>query len=100
MPWTEVISFLLLAAVCAAAAQVLAGFSLIGYAATWIASFIGAWGAVWLADALNFPAVLLITINDQTFPLLWAAIGALLLALAVSLLLQRLLLHTIEEVID
>lgn len=100
MSWTEVISFLLLAAVCAAIAQVLAGFSLIGYAATLIAGFIGAWGAVWLADVLNFPPVLLVTINNQTFPLLWATIGALLLALAVSLLLQRLLLHTIEEVID
>ncbi|MEZ4728462.1 MAG: hypothetical protein R3E79_15115 [Caldilineaceae bacterium] len=98
--WIEVISYLIIAAICAAIAQLLAGFSLVGYLAALIAGFVGAWGVAWLAGVLPLPGILVITINGESFPLVWAIIGALVLALAVSLLLQRMLLHTIEEVID
>lgn len=98
--WIEVISFLLVAALCAAIAQLLAGFSLAGYLAALVAGFVGAWGMAWLAALLHLPGILVVTVNNQSFPLVWAMIGALVLALVVSLLLQRMLIHTVEEVID
>lgn len=100
IPWIELISFLILGALCAAIAQALAGFSWVGYFAALAASFFGAWGATWLARILDLPGVLVITLYNESFPVVWAVIGGLLLALAVSLFLQRLLIHTIKEVVD
>jgi uncharacterized membrane protein YeaQ/YmgE (transglycosylase-associated protein family) len=98
--WIEIISFVIIAALCAAVAQLLAGFSVTGYLAALVAGFVGAWGMAWLAGVLDLPEILVVTINTASFPLVWAFIGALVLALVVSLLLQRMLLGTIEEVLD
>jgi uncharacterized membrane protein YeaQ/YmgE (transglycosylase-associated protein family) len=100
IPWTEVVGFLVLGAICAALAQALAGFSRAGYFAALIAGFFGAWCATWLSEFFDWPGILVITINRESFPLVWAVIGALLMSLAMSLLLQRTLLRTIEEVAD
>jgi uncharacterized membrane protein YvlD (DUF360 family) len=100
MPWTEIVSYLLIAVVCAAVAQALAGFSLVGYGASLISAFIGGWGTAWLVAVLNLPLVIPVIINGVTIPLVWSIIGALLLALVVSLLMQRFFIRTVTEIFD
>lgn len=100
MPWTEIISYLLIAVVCAAVAQALAGFSLAGYGGALIGAFIGGWVTAWLVAVLNLPLVIPMIVNGVTIPLVWSIIGALLLALAVSLLMQRFFIKAVTEVFD
>lgn len=77
---------LLIAAVCGALGQALAGYSLGGCLISIVVGFVGAWVGLWLARSLGLPPLLTITVDGETFPLVWAIIGSALLALVVGLL--------------
>lgn len=100
IPWIQVIGFLIVAIVCAAIAQSLARFSLIGFLVSLIGSFAGAWFAVWLVGVFDLPPMLQIGSGDGTIPVVWAVIGGLFLALVTTLIIQRLLIHTVEETVE
>lgn len=88
----DLFSFLLLlliAAVCGALGQALAGYSLGGCLISIIVGFIGAFLGVWLADALDLPTFFVLDVGEQAFPVIWAIIGSALFALAVGLLTRR-----------
>ncbi len=67
---------LLIAAVAGSIGQALAGFSSGGCLVSIVVGFIGAFLGLWLARTLGLPEPFPITIQGETFPVLWAIIGA------------------------
>jgi uncharacterized membrane protein YeaQ/YmgE (transglycosylase-associated protein family) len=80
---------LAIAAVAGSLGQALAGYSLGGCVISIIVGFIGAFLGMWLARTLGLPEPLPITIQGETFPLLWSVIGSALFAAALGLITRR-----------
>ena len=80
---------LLIAAVCGAIGQALAGYSLGGCLVSAVVGFVGAFLGMWLARQLGLPEVLVIRVGGEAFPVLWSIIGSAILALIVGLLSRR-----------
>jgi len=87
-----VLQFILLvvvAAICGAIGQTLAGYSLGGCLVSIVVGFIGAVVGVWLARLLGLPQILTVRIGGETFPIVWSIAGSALLALGIGLLSRR-----------
>ena len=80
---------LLIAAVAGSLGQALAGYSLGGCFMSILVGFIGAFLGLWLARTLNFPEPLPVSIQGETFPLLWAIIGSALFCAILGLITKR-----------
>lgn len=80
------IVLLIIAAVAGSIGQALAGYSFGGLLVSIIVGFVGAWIGQWLAGQLGLPPILVISVDGQPFPLLWAIIGSFILALLVGIL--------------
>lgn len=77
---------LLIAAICGALGQSIAGYSLGGCLVSIAVGFIGALLGVWLAGALGLPELFVVDVEGQAFPIVWSVIGATIFALAVGLI--------------
>ncbi|WP_026370202.1 GlsB/YeaQ/YmgE family stress response membrane protein [Kallotenue papyrolyticum] len=80
---------LVIAAICGALGQALAGYSLGGCLVSTVVGLIGAFVGWWLATQFGLPPILVINIDGQPFPVVWAVIGSALFALVVGLLTRR-----------
>ena len=74
-----------IAALCGAAGQALVGFSRGGCLASIAVGFVGAYLGWWIAQSFHLPTFLVINVDGQAFPLVWAVIGSALLAGLLSL---------------
>jgi uncharacterized membrane protein YeaQ/YmgE (transglycosylase-associated protein family) len=86
MDLVSLLILLVIAALCGAVGQALAGYSLGGCLVSIVVGFIGAFLGMWLAGRLGLPEPLAVNVGGQTFPILWSVIGGALFALAVGLL--------------
>ncbi len=77
---------LLIAAVCGALGQSIAGYSLGGCLVATAVGFIGALLGGWIARAFGLPQMLVVSVGGQPFPVVWSIIGATLFALVVGLI--------------
>jgi uncharacterized membrane protein YeaQ/YmgE (transglycosylase-associated protein family) len=77
---------LLIAAICGAIGQSLAGYDLGGCLVSIIVGFIGAYIGIWLADKMGFPKIWEISIEGKSFPVVWAIIGSAVFTLIMALL--------------
>ncbi len=77
---------LLIAAVCGAIGQALAGYNLGGCLVSIIVGFIGAYIGIWVADKMDFPKIWEISIEGKAFPVVWAIIGSAIFTLIMALL--------------
>lgn len=77
---------LLIAAIAGAIGQSIAGYSLGGCLVSVVVGFIGALIGTWIASALELTYILPVTIEGETFPILWAIIGSALFTVVVGLL--------------
>jgi len=77
---------LIIAAICGAIGQALAGFSTGGFLISIVLGFVGAFLGVWLAQQFGLPEIFVINIDGQPFPIVWSIVGAALLALLAGLL--------------
>ena len=84
-----ILIMILIAALTGAVGQALGRFSLDGLLGATLVGFIGAFFGVWLADQAHLPRLLDIVIEGRAFPLVWAAIGAVLLSIAFNALAGR-----------
>ncbi len=87
-----ILQFILLvvvAAICGAIGQTLAGYSLGGCLVSIVVGFIGAVVGVWLARQLGLPEILTVRIGGEVFPIVWSIVGSALLALSIGLLSRR-----------
>lgn len=80
------ILLLLIAAICGSLGQALAGFSRGGCLIAAVVGFIGAWLGMWLGSQLGLPEPFPITIQGETFPVLWSIIGSALFSGLLGLL--------------
>ena len=85
----EFLILLVIAALCGAVGQALAGYSLGGWVITTVVGFIGALLGTWLARGIGLPELLMVNIGGQPFPILWAIIGSALFAAIVALFTRR-----------
>lgn len=77
---------LLIAAICGAIGQSLAGYDLGGCFVSIVVGFIGAYIGLWLAGKLGLPRIFEISIEGKPFPVVWAVIGSAIFTLIVALL--------------
>ncbi len=85
----QLVLLVIVAAICGAIGQALAGYSLGGCLVSIVVGFIGALLGLWLARELGLPQILTVQIGGQAFPIVWSIVGSALLALAVGLLSRR-----------
>ena len=78
------IILVIIAAVAGSLGQALAGYSYGGCLVSALVGFIGAFVGLWLARQLGLPEFIPITIDGETFPVVWSIIGSALLALVVG----------------
>lgn len=86
MSLTEFLVLLVIAAICGAVGQALAGFDLGGCLVSIVVGFIGAYIGMWLSRKLGWPEMLAIKVGGKTFPIIWAVIGSAIFTLVVGLL--------------
>ncbi|MCA8951412.1 MAG: hypothetical protein KDE27_18030 [Planctomycetes bacterium] len=86
MTLVELLLLLLVAAVCGALGQAIAGYSRGGCFAAIALGFIGALLGVWLSRLLGLPELFVIRIGDSAFPIVWSIIGSALFVAVIALL--------------
>jgi uncharacterized membrane protein YeaQ/YmgE (transglycosylase-associated protein family) len=89
MTLLQFILLIVVAAICGAIGQTLAGYSLGGCLVSIIVGFVGAVVGVWLARQLGLPEILTVQIGGEAFPIVWSIVGSALLALGIGLLSRR-----------
>ena len=89
MTLIQVLVLLVVAAICGAIGQSLAGYSLGGCLVSAVVGFVGAFVGLWLARELRLPEVLVVNIGGEAFPVLWSIVGSAILALIFGLLSRR-----------
>ena len=77
---------LIIAAICGAVGQSLAGYDLGGCLVSIVVGFIGAYLGLWLAGKMGLPRIFDIDIQGQHFPIIWAVIGSAIFTLIVALI--------------
>ena len=85
----QLLLLLVVAAICGAIGQALAGYSLGGCLISAVVGFVGAFIGLWLARELRLPEVLTIHVGGEAFPIVWSIVGSAILALIVGLLTRR-----------
>lgn len=80
------IIMLVIAAICGALGQAIAGYSMGGLLVSIAVGFIGALLGTWLAGQLGLPELFTINVEGQSFPIVWSIIGATLFSLIISLI--------------
>jgi uncharacterized membrane protein YeaQ/YmgE (transglycosylase-associated protein family) len=86
MDLASLLLLLLIAGVCGAVGQSLAGYSLGGCLVSVVVGFVGAFLGRWIAGAFGLPEPLAVEVGGQTFPLVWTILGSALFALGIGLL--------------
>ena len=89
MTLIQFLVLLLVAAICGAIGQALAGYSLGGCLVSVVVGFLGAFIGLWLARQLKLPEIFTVQIGGEAFPIVWSIVGSFLFALVVSLLSRR-----------
>jgi uncharacterized membrane protein YeaQ/YmgE (transglycosylase-associated protein family) len=85
----ELLILLVIAAICGAIGQAIAGYSLGGMVITTVVGFIGALLGTWMARAIGLPELLMVNVGDQPFPIVWAIIGSAVFTAIVALFTRR-----------
>ena len=83
------LTLLIIAAVAGSLGQALAGYSVGGCLVSIAVGFVGAILGRWIAGALGLPEPLNISVQGESFPLLWAVIGSALFSAALGLISRR-----------
>jgi uncharacterized membrane protein YeaQ/YmgE (transglycosylase-associated protein family) len=82
----EFLLLLLIAAICGAIAQTIAGLSRGGLLVAIAVGFIGALLGMWLQRVTGLPEILTVQIGDKAFPIIWSIIGGVLFAVVIGVL--------------
>ncbi len=89
MSLIQFLILLVVAAVCGALGQSLAGYSLGGCFVSAIVGFIGAFIGMWVARQFGLPEIFEVQVGNEQFPVLWSIVGSALFSLLVGLLTRR-----------
>ncbi len=86
MTFLEFLLLLLIAGVCGAIGQAIAGFSLGGILVSIVVGFIGALLGSWMSGQLGLPELLTVQVGGRAFPIIWSIIGSVAFVIVVGLL--------------
>ena len=89
MSLLSLVILLVIAAIAGSLGQALSGYSVGGCLVSIVVGFIGAFLGLWLARLLSLPEPFPITVQGETFPLIWSIIGSALFCAALGLLSRR-----------
>ncbi len=85
----EFLLLLLIAGICGAIGQAIAGFSRGGILVSIAVGFIGALLGSWMSSKLGLPELLNVTIGGNSFPIIWSIIGSVIFVMVVGLLTRK-----------
>jgi uncharacterized membrane protein YeaQ/YmgE (transglycosylase-associated protein family) len=85
----DLLLLLLVAGICGALGQAIAGYSHGGFLVSIVLGIIGALFGYWIAGALGLPEIFVVQFGDQPFPIIWSIIGAALFVAILSLFTRR-----------
>jgi uncharacterized membrane protein YeaQ/YmgE (transglycosylase-associated protein family) len=80
------IILLIIAAICGSVGQAIAGYSLGGCLVSIVVGFIGAVIGEWLARRFDLPAIFVIRVQGEAFPVVWSIIGAIIFTVIIGLI--------------
>jgi len=76
MTLLELALLLVVAGICGAIGEAIAGFSHLGCLTSVALGFIGALLGTWLARTLHLPEIFALRIGGMRYPIIWSIIGA------------------------
>jgi len=82
----QFLGLLVVAGIAGAVGQAIAGYSHRGVLISIALGFVGALLGSWLARLLGLPEVLAVRIGNESFPVVWAIIGAVLFVVLLEFL--------------
>ena len=85
----DILILLLIAGICGALGQAIAGFSRGGCLVSIALGFVGAVLGMWLARSMGLPEVYAVRIGTTNFPIVWSIIGSALFVAVIALLTRR-----------
>ena len=80
---------LLIAGICGALGQAIAGTGRGGILVSIAVGFIGALLGMWIAGAMGLNEMFAVNIGGKTFPIIWSIIGSAIFVALISLLTRR-----------
>ena len=80
---------LVIAGICGALGNSIAGSRGSGLLLSIALGFIGAFFGLWLAHQLKLPPLLVVKINGEVFPVIWSILGAAIVVALVSFVARR-----------
>ncbi|MEW6209756.1 MAG: GlsB/YeaQ/YmgE family stress response membrane protein [Acidobacteriota bacterium] len=83
------LALLLIAGICGAIGQTIAGYSRSGWLMSIALGFIGALIGMWMAGALGLREMFAIDVGGRSFPIIWSIIGSALFVTLIGLLRRR-----------
>ena len=82
----DFVLLLIIAAVCGAIGEALAGYSVGGCISSILVGFVGAIIGTWLARSLGLPEIFAVNVGGRAFPIVWSVIGSALFVALLALL--------------
>ena len=86
MTLLEVVLLLVVAGVCGAIGQAIAGYRAGGCLASVAVGFIGALLGVWIARKMRLPEIFVIKLGDVSFPIVWSIAGSALFVALIAMI--------------
>jgi uncharacterized membrane protein YeaQ/YmgE (transglycosylase-associated protein family) len=84
----ELVVYLVIAGLCGAIAKAVAGGTRGGFVVSVLLGFLGAFLGTWLGRMLRLPTLLVLTIGEHPFPIVWSIVGGILLVALAHLLVR------------
>jgi uncharacterized membrane protein YeaQ/YmgE (transglycosylase-associated protein family) len=81
MPIVELFLYLVIATLCAAVVRALVRGTSGHFVVSILMGYLGAFLGTWLSRILKLPPIVAMTIGGQPFPIVWAVLGSLFLAI-------------------
>jgi uncharacterized membrane protein YeaQ/YmgE (transglycosylase-associated protein family) len=85
----DLVILAVVAGVCGAIGQAIAGYTRAGCLASIALGFIGALIGVWLSRHLHLPELFTVRVGPTRFPIVWSIIGATLFVAVVGFIARR-----------
>ena len=85
----DLLILMLIAGLCGAIGQAIAGYSRGGCLVSVALGFVGAAVGLWVARGLGLPELFALSVGGSTFPVVWAILGSALFVAFISLLSRR-----------
>jgi uncharacterized membrane protein YeaQ/YmgE (transglycosylase-associated protein family) len=83
------ILLLVVAGVCGALGQAIAGYSRGGCLVSIALGFVGALLGMWIARTMHLPELFAVHIGEKSFPIVWSIVGSALFVAVITLLSGR-----------